>query len=374
MQARKVAGRLVLSFGALALGLFAAEGLVRVRGIGPVPRPAYSGDILLESDDPLLSAQNRPGSTLTMRYRDRSGRTTREVLHHVNADGWRGPLAAREPAPGVLRIACVGDSHVFGMGVPEDGTLPVALERALTGAASGRSVEVLNFGVFGYRAPAKARLIETTVGAWNPDVVVMEVYIWESEQGTRRLARLQAGHALTRHLKPAVLERGRPVDAGWLARLRARSRLVDELATTLFQRAWMTNWVEAHREAVAARGPLWEATCEHVLRARDHARAAGVQFWLVLYPMLYRHRGELVSAHLGRALAELCAGEGIAFVDLHPAFERLELDAGELEALRIHPYDYHLTAEGHRIAAAELARALAGAWRAEDQSAAEPAR
>jgi hypothetical protein len=274
----------------------------------------------------------------------------------------------------VLRIACVGDSHVFGMGVAEEDTLPVALERALSERAPGRPVEVLNFGVFGHRAPAKARLIETTVGAWHPDVVVMEVYIWESEQGSRRLARLQAGHALTRHLKPAVLEGGRPVDADWLGRLRARSRLVDELASALFQRAWMTNWVEAHREAVAARGPLWEATCEHVLRARDHARAEGAEFWLVLYPMLYRHEGELVSAHLGRALAELCAGANIPFVDLHPAFERLELDGGELEALRIHPLDYHLTAEGHRIAAEELAGALAAAWRADGLAGTEPTR
>jgi len=48
---------------------------------------------------------------------------------------------APEPAPGVLRVALVGDSFVFGEGVPLEKALPARLQADL-----GAKFEILNLG------------------------------------------------------------------------------------------------------------------------------------------------------------------------------------------------------------------------------------
>ncbi len=91
---------------------------------------------------------------------------------HINEHGLRGPAIARSRTPERFRIALVGDSHVFGLGVNFDGTLGTALAAQLPVAATAlRAVEVLNFGVPGYDFAAMASRIEEDVSGWCPDMV-----------------------------------------------------------------------------------------------------------------------------------------------------------------------------------------------------------
>jgi hypothetical protein len=69
----------------------------------------------------------------------RSGRV------RTNAEGWRGPDYDPSPPPGTRRILALGDSVVFGWGVPEQEGVCAHLERALQ-ARDGGPVEVINTG------------------------------------------------------------------------------------------------------------------------------------------------------------------------------------------------------------------------------------
>jgi hypothetical protein len=67
----------------------------------------------------------------------------------LNEDGFRSASIAAGRRAGVLRIACIGDSWTFGMNVNQDQT------QRDSGAAQTRKsaseVEVINYGVLGYR-------------------------------------------------------------------------------------------------------------------------------------------------------------------------------------------------------------------------------
>jgi hypothetical protein len=84
----------------------------------------------------------------------------------INAAGYRGPQRPRPPTPGVLRIALLGDSSTFGMGVCEDHTFAALLERALP------DTEVLNFGVIGFSAFQGEKLLEGRALSYRPQVIL----------------------------------------------------------------------------------------------------------------------------------------------------------------------------------------------------------
>ena len=89
----------------------------------------------------------------------------------TNADGLRTALG-RARTPGVSRVAFLGDSTAFGWGVDEGGTLADGMAEGFR--ARGRTdVEVLDAAQPGYSTVQAARLYETVVASYAPDVVVM---------------------------------------------------------------------------------------------------------------------------------------------------------------------------------------------------------
>lgn len=88
----------------------------------------------------------------------------------VNSGGFRGPDLARERRPGVARIATLGDSSTFGMGVGQADTYSAQLEALLR--ADGLEVEVLNAGVVGYTIRQGLERYRHHVRPYRPDVVV----------------------------------------------------------------------------------------------------------------------------------------------------------------------------------------------------------
>ncbi|HXJ34668.1 MAG TPA: SGNH/GDSL hydrolase family protein [Candidatus Eisenbacteria bacterium] len=136
------------SSGALELGL-------RVAGFEyHAPEVVVGAGQGLNRFDPRWLWEPRPGATA-----DRCGNT-------INADGYRGAPHPRTPPPGVLRIATIGDSSTFGLGVCTPQTYAMQLERHLP-----RS-KVLNFGVIGFTALQGSRLLEGRVLAYQPRVLV----------------------------------------------------------------------------------------------------------------------------------------------------------------------------------------------------------
>jgi lysophospholipase L1-like esterase len=89
----------------------------------------------------------------------------------VNALGMRDRERTLERAPGVTRIAVLGDSFMEARQVPYEESLPALLEAGLN--ARGRTVEVLNFGTTGYSTGQELLLLQHRVAAFKPDLVLV---------------------------------------------------------------------------------------------------------------------------------------------------------------------------------------------------------
>lgn len=110
--------------------------------------------------DAELGWSNLPGA------RGRQRREEFEYEIRVNQHGMRQREIALEKPAGVQRIAVLGDSFVWGIGVPDEERLTERLEELLP------ATEVLNFGVSGY-GPVQYQLMLDRVAAFAPDVVVL---------------------------------------------------------------------------------------------------------------------------------------------------------------------------------------------------------
>jgi len=109
-----------------------------------------------------------------------------DVGERVNAYGFRdrawapsraGPDGVPLRDPRVFRVAIVGNSIAYGMGVPIEETFGRVLERRLAErfAAAGdpRQVLVMNFSVQGYVFEQMARVYEDVIAPFAPDVLVV---------------------------------------------------------------------------------------------------------------------------------------------------------------------------------------------------------
>lgn len=105
---------------------------------------------------------------------------TRPTLPHItyrhDASGFRGAGFDEKKAPGILRVALVGDSFIFGLGVEENQTLEARLEEELAARGLGGKVEVLNLGVPGANLGTHVRMYRIARETLAADAVVMGVF------------------------------------------------------------------------------------------------------------------------------------------------------------------------------------------------------
>lgn len=89
----------------------------------------------------------------------------------INSKGLRDTERAPRPPAGVVRIAALGDSHVFGLGTELEEGIPRQLEAALR-ARGPASVEVINAGVPGYDLPKEVDLLPRVLDDYAPQKVL----------------------------------------------------------------------------------------------------------------------------------------------------------------------------------------------------------
>lgn len=148
----------IIAANILAMSLLAVVGELACRLFAPQvdygTLPDWTQKMLRFSDDMYMGWELRPGE-----------------LDH-NSAGIRGPEATRKKPQGVWRIAMIGDSVTYGLGVEVEQTFPSLLESELNPADTG-PVEVLNFGVPGYNSFQEYTLLRKRVLDYEPDLVVM---------------------------------------------------------------------------------------------------------------------------------------------------------------------------------------------------------
>ena len=90
-----------------------------------------------------------------------------------------------------------------------------------------------------------------------------------------------------------------------------------------------------------------------LIRARDRLRADHIGFAVVLFPFLIREDGKLLSHDAFRIVSNFCRANEIECWNLESDYDGMDVDA-----LRVHPLDFHANARGHRIFGEGVARRL----------------
>jgi len=324
---------IVTSLVALVVG----EALCRGLGLGAVDRVEWSESrVSGESGVPGYE----PGSTLVYTYPDNPrgyfGEQNR-VVGAINSHGFRGPYCPLERTPGTGRIALIGDSFTLGIGVRDEDTLPASLEAVLTEA--GADVEVLNFGVSDTDTPQQATLLENTVLGYDPDIVVVVVFLNDARSGGTI----------------AIMNSPRGFN-----RLRRFSHLVNALGDAIERPVVHRELVERYRSAYTDSSAGWLAMRSALRRVSEATSERGCRLIVALYPVLYRLDEGYPFERLHDTIRAFCESQGIEFVDLRAAFEGCSGPE-----LWVHRLDQHPNEVAHRRAAE-----LIGAMLLEDMLAA----
>ncbi|MCA9054833.1 MAG: hypothetical protein KDA75_13420 [Planctomycetaceae bacterium] len=102
----------------------------------------------------------------------------------VNALGLRGPELSAGPAPGTLRIICLGDEQTLADGLPEENLWTAGLSGFLEKSA-GRPVEVINAGLPGGCPLTEYIHYRRLLQPLAPNVVILELHVSDAAEDAR---------------------------------------------------------------------------------------------------------------------------------------------------------------------------------------------
>lgn len=323
-------------------------------------------------DPGLLEYDRTLGWRLVPGWRGRHRHHDFDVAYAVGPHGFRGPAPSRE---GRTRVALVGDSFTFAIGVGEADTFAARL------ATDAR--EVLNFGVPGYSTDQEVLLLEREVLPLDPDVVVLCVCLINDVFDNPRPFPLQALQAKPRYrLEDGALRLERvPVPRDTKPPGEGQQDLQRLVYGLDLVRPSGLGAFLGRREIFRRLGllpPRPDVPADHfdgrydeelrlfdalVQRFRERVEAKGGRFVLALLPgrsyverpASYAHR---YQDHLRATIASTWSARGVETVDL--AFV-LRAAHGEGEGRLFHPNEGHLNQEGNAKVAAVLDAALGDA-------------
>ncbi len=277
----------------------------------------------------------------------------------INAHGMRDRELSREKPAGGWRVAVLGDSFTFGMSVDLEDTYGKRLENLLRSRVT--TTEVLNFGVIGYGLWQFRIQLEQQVMPWEPDVVVLGLFLddivqsippsqqgkpgWTGHNPFARNARKQASAFYLvntlRNLEKLLETRYRYRRGhGYLEGIDKRKQ---ELARERSQHAY------SKAQYGTLPGAYYLRFSEGLEAMGDWAAAQGIAL-LVAYIPDASQLGEPQRQHINRFLARETRRLGIPFVDVTPRIEAYP-DARELY---LFPLDAHTSPRGHEMIAQAL--------------------
>lgn len=160
--------------------------------VGPAAFVAMGLPLSLEPTPPpsLAGLGRKPNETQVETRRDRP-----KVTYRTGPFGFRQPEWRPHRAAGSRRIALVGDSYVFGIGVEEGDTISASLQSELVRRAPERAVEVINLGIPGANLTTHIDVAEAA-DELELDVLIVcltlpnDLSRWDGMQARREAARV----------------------------------------------------------------------------------------------------------------------------------------------------------------------------------------
>ena len=330
---RRALANCALALAATGLSLLAAEAALRLQArLEPVPEAP--------AEDPELAGLPRLESVFELAKPNVRG-VHSGVLWRTNSGGFRGPEATTQPAPGVFRIAVVGDSFAAGQGVREEDAYAAQLERLLAASGSGTRFEVLNFGLGGLNIAQVLARASLLGSRFHPHLFVYGLTLNdidvgnEAEQRFHTQQRREIGKEMLRFAgSPSVL-----------------------------LRALWPRWVSL-RQVLWPR-PGEDYAAELAAAYRDPEKFARIERGLEGFEALADRGGVCVHVLIHTELAHLRFAH--PFRDAYDRIERAARERGltvtqsfpdyrwrDSAELRVSLVDGHPNAEGHRILADAL--------------------
>lgn len=247
------------------------------------------------------------------------------------------PLGLREPWDELpanderFRLAFLGDSFTYGLGVASDESFVHRMEELLQSRVPG-GVITINSGKVGSAPGTQLPLYRSWRDAIQPDAVVQVLYVNDIGLDTYAF----------------VME---------IYRIRDAPLWVGEWSRVLaFAERQVRYWIVWNKTLGFYRGGstrvdrerAWTQFAVDLKACRDTVRADGAPYALVMFPWLYRlddYPLEELHERVGRLAGEL----DVAYLDLLPTFRGMDS-----ETLRISSEDEHATALAYDIAAKRI--------------------
>ncbi len=268
----------------------------------------------------------------------------------VNAAGFRGPECAVQKPDSLFRIAIIGDSHTFGLGVyDEERIYPAQVSKLL---AERFAVQVCNFGVPGYNTWQEFAQLRQVVMAYQPDLVVLGFVFNDADETTVMLTSdgpQQTGEQAEATPQTTSL-------TGMLKKSRlvlALKTMVENIGLALFD--YYPNYMDM--KITTAR---WREMQQTLLNLNAFLRERDIPLVVVVFPVTYQLRRPESESRAQENMIGFLRENGIAHVNLFPDFraflQQNEFDYHRLIVRGIR--DTHPTAAGHAIVAERLAEWL----------------
>ena len=315
-----------LAFSAVALGVFAVlllgAGELAVRAIAP------------KSDGQKLGAPLEGSARLY------GLRPNQRALHvgvpvQTNSLGFREKEYPVERRPGVKRIAVLGDSFTFGVGVPFNEVFSKRLEAALNGT------EVINFGVPGYNTTNELATLREVAAKFQPDLVIVGYVLNDAE-----LAMPEGAAGAKPKDQPRLVNRVHVAMKDISMLYRFVTPQLGALAG-MFNARYAVGQTNNIIRSFADDAPGWVESRASLKAIHEESRRLGAPMLVVVFPMMV----DFASYPLGAAHArvrQFCESQGIPVLDLLPSFAGR--DASQLIVL----LDGHPNARAHEIFAARI--------------------
>jgi len=386
---RAVFLRILLALASVMVALLISEGIVRIVAPQSSSVPWYDEMNGIQCSRPNIRGQHAsPGAFC--------------VTVSINAQRFRSRWpVGRIPAPGVTRIAALGDSFTFGWGVEDDETYPAQLEqilrRGLDGISSRPMTEVINAGNSNTGTGEQALWYEMWVKQFHPHVVVATVYANDVDDDLQRnvFALDERGRAAPRPLKAIrKADRTRRIIRRIVNAFPGYRFLAQHSQLLCLARTQMSRWIAARRsralkpKAAPRRAPTPSAATaapastankpQDAFHARGlplmaaefrwlnaRVRQDGARLAVVFVPgreSVYPRYGPGPSDRKRKAdwivqtLRRVCTEEALPFLDVTPVLR--DRARKTQEPLYYAGRDDHATVMGNRVIAETVAKFL----------------